>query len=357
MDSTLAGLLAFKTARDMGCRVTFVEPLDSSFLPLSTTDASRIVPHLVHVHEHIKLQTLGDGALTRAIGEISKTNKVDATITTSEAAILPVAQAAEDCGLLSPGRSALEVAVFKDRCRAALKRAGLLSPEFEVMSEDQLVSGTPKRIPAPLVVKPTRGFGKQFRQQAATEQYMRDVFKAVGVEFGLYHVELLWSPDGPCLVEINGRMMGGVGPQVYRSVSGRDAFELLTRLHLGENVAPEQREIQGAATVLLIGAKEPGAVSASFTQDRFDSLLHRYGIAFCTLKLRAGMPVRRFEGNLSVLGHVIVPAADVRSSERKGRDFLTELDALLGFEVAKYAAPGPVRGHGELQPDRPPQRA
>jgi hypothetical protein len=127
-------------------------------------------------------------------------------------------------------------------------------------------------------------------------------------------------------------------------VSGRDAFELLTRLHLGEKVAPEQREIRGAATVLLIGAKESGVVSASFTQERLDALLRRYGITFCTLKLRTGMPVRRFDGNLSVLGHVIVPAADVESSEKKGQDFLVELDEILGFAVAKYAASDPQKG-------------
>lgn len=175
-------------------------------------------------------------------------------------------------------------------------------------------------------------------RQALIERYVQDVFKAVGVEFGLYHVELILGPEGPCLVEINGRMMGGVGPQVYQSVSGRDAFELLIRLHLGEDVVPDQRDIRGAATVLLIGAKAPGTVSETFTQDRLDALLCRYGITFCTLKLRAGMPVRRFDGNLSVLGHAIVPAADVASSEAKGQDFLSELDEVLGFEVAKYEA-------------------
>ena len=143
VDSTLAGLLAFKTARDMGCRVTFVEPLDSSFLALSTSDASRIEPHLAHVHAHIKLQTLANGALTDAI-QRSQRHTGGAIVTTSEAAILHCGTAAQELGLLSPGRSELETAVFKDRCRAALMKAGLQSPRFEVMTEEQLLSRDPE---------------------------------------------------------------------------------------------------------------------------------------------------------------------------------------------------------------------
>lgn len=424
VDSTLAGLLAFKSAKEMGCRVTFVEPLDSSFLQIFAADASRIQTHLANADNHIKIPTLSNGALTDAIRDISKTGKVDAIITTSEAAILAVAQTAREIGLLAPRPGALEAAVFKDRCRAALINAGLRSPRFEVMTEEQLIAGKSRTIQTPLVVKPTRGFGKQFSavchteaelsafveslaearrrtdpminlivnndyiieeyvvgtlhstevvvvdgdakffatttryrsrhndllemgysmpadlessKQIAVEDYVRDVLKAVGIDFGLYHVELIYGSDGPYLVEINGRMMGGVGPQVYQSVSGRDAFELLVRLHLGENVTPDPCEIKGAATVILIGAKDEGIISASFVQEQLDALLQRYGITFCTLRLEAGARVRKFEGNLSVLGHVIVPAADSVSSSVKGHEFLLELEKILGFDVSKYA--------------------
>jgi biotin carboxylase len=178
--------------------------------------------------------------------------------------------------------------------------------------------------------------GLEPSRQVVVEKYVRDVFKAVGIEFGLYHVELIYGAEGPCLVEINGRMMGGVGPQVYQALTGQDAMGLLTRLHLGENVKPSHGEIKGAAIVILIGAKQESVVSRSFTQDGLDALLFRYGITFCTLKLAVGVKVRKFEGNLSVLGHVIVPAADAASAMAKGHEFLVELEELLGFPVSKY---------------------
>jgi biotin carboxylase len=432
VDSTLAGLNAFRTARELGCRVSFIEPRDSSFLAISSADSARLRPHLSHLHEHLRIPSLGGDGLLAALRELRERHgRLDAVITTSEAAILPVAQAAEAIGVLTPGANALENAVFKDRCRTALSHAGLRSPDFEVMSEDQLLSGRLPRLCAPLVIKPTRGFGKQFsavcrtesdfqrfvatlqdarrqsdpminhivnreyiveayvrgslhsvevvvvdgdvriyatttryrsrhnellemgycmpsglsaERQAALEAYVREVFRAVDLRFGLYHVEVILDEEGPCLVEINGRMMGGVGPQAYESVSGQDAFRWLVRLHLGEDVEPDQAVIQGAATVVLIGAREAGTVSGSFTQARLDALLQRHGIGFCTLNLAPGQPLRRFEGNVSVLGHVIVPGADAAASARQGQRFLHELDELLGVEVAKYEL-DPEAGH------------
>lgn len=424
VDSTLAGLHAFRSARELGCRVSFIEPRDSSFLAISSADATRIRPHLSHLHDHLRIDSLGGDGLVAALRELgTRHGRLDAVITTSEAAILPVARAAEAIGVLGPGTLALENAVFKDRCRAALRRAGLRSPDFEAMSEEQLLGGRAPRLRVPLVVKPTRGFGKQFsavchteadfqrfvatlqearrqsdpminhivnreyileahlpgslhsaevvvvngnvriyatttryrsrhnellelaysmpsglsaERQAALGAYVREVFRAVDLRFGLYHVEVILGEDGPCLVEINGRMMGGVGPQAYESVSGQDAFRWLVRLHLGEDIAPNQAAIQGAATVVLIGAREAGTVCGAFTQSRLDALLQRHGIDQCTLKIAPGMPLRRFEGNVSVLGHAIVPGAHATASARQGQRFLDELEELMGVEVARY---------------------
>jgi len=178
--------------------------------------------------------------------------------------------------------------------------------------------------------------GLSTTRQAQLDTYLQEVFDAVGLQFGLYHVEILFAEDGPYLVEINGRMMGGAGPQIYRTLSGLDAFELLIRLHLDPDVEIDGKAIQQAGTVILIGARDGGHVSSEFTQEKLDALLRRYGITFCTLNLQARQSLQKFEGNVSVLGHVIVEGADQASSARKGHEFLLELDELLGVKVAKY---------------------
>jgi hypothetical protein len=154
------------------------------------------------------------------------------------------------------------------------------------MSEDQLLSGRLPRLCAPLVVKPTRGFGKQFSAACRTES--------------------------DCQLEMGYCMPSGL------SAERQAALEAYVR--------------------------EAGTVSGSFTQARLDALLQRHGIGFCTLNLAPGQPLRRFEGNVSVLGHVIVPGADAAASARQGQRFLHELDELLGVEVAKYEL-DPEAGH------------
>ena len=428
VDSTLAGLLAFKSAKDLGCSVTFVQPQDSSFLAISTRDPGRIQPHLSHVDLQLPVASLSQGALVETLGRLHAHRPIDAVITTSEAAILPVAHAADALGLRSPGHAALKRSVFKGDCRAALQRAGVRSPRFEILSEEELLHHGPRDIGLPFVIKPTRGFGKQFSAVCKTSEtyeafirslraarasadpminiivnndyiveqyvegslhsaevvvregkvecfattsryrclhdellevgysmpsgwpkalrqalmrYLQQVFDAVELRFGLYHVELLLASDGFYLVEINGRMMGGAGPQVYQALTGRDAFGLLIGLHLGRDIQVDEGLIHGAATVVLIGAQREGAVSERFTKDALDALLRSYGISFCTLGVQAGQRVRKLEGNVSVLGHVIVHGPDQASSARRGHEFLLDLDRLLGIETAKYWEPDP----------------
>lgn len=67
VDSTLAGLNAFRTARELGPRVSFIEPRDSSFLAISSADAARLRPHLSHLHEHLRIPSLGGDGLLAAL--------------------------------------------------------------------------------------------------------------------------------------------------------------------------------------------------------------------------------------------------------------------------------------------------
>lgn len=427
IDSTLVGLQAFKSAKALGCTVTYIEPKDSSYVAMATQDASRVTPHLAYVDEHVVVANLEQSELNALLAGIHATRPIDALISTSEVAILQTARAAAHLGLQQPGyAAALARAVVKDHCRAALRDAGVRSPRFEVMSESQLLARGPQSITLPFVIKPTRGFGKQFsavchttqdyqsfvstlaaartqadpmvnivcnreyiveqyiagtlhsaevivrdgqvecfatttryrshhnellemaysmpaglspEKSANLQHYLQQVFSAVGLEFGLYHVELLYAEDGPYLVEINGRLMGGAGAQVYQTLSGIDILSQLVQLNLGQDFPVDQGAIKGAATVVLLGARDEGRVADTYTAQALAALLAKYDITYCTLNLQPGQAVRKYEGNLSVLGHAIVHGADQQSSALRGHAFLLELDALLGVPTAKYMSP------------------
>lgn len=427
VDSTVSGLLAFQAAKRIGCYVTFIKQRDASFLTISVKDDdSRIRPHLEFVDQYLEIDSLGGDGFGALLDTIHAARPIDALLSTSEAAIVPIAREAERLKLLYPKYDALCGAVYKNRLRDTLRQHGLRSPDHQVLSESDLVSGMQPRIALPFVVKPTRGFGKQFSAMCFTaddfqafvstareartssdpmidalvsreylieayvrgtlhsaevivqdgqvqcyattirfrshysemlemtatmpsgldaaarqeiKDYVQQVFTALKLDVGLYHVELLRDERGPCLVEINARMMGSVAPQMYRMLTGVDPFEMLTRLHLGEPIRIDDSLLKNAGTVVTVAARHGGRIRESYDPKALEALLKRYEIEFCTVNVRPGQEVGVYTGNIGTIGHVIVLDDDPFAAARKGHRFLVDLDPILGLELAKYFDP------------------
>jgi biotin carboxylase len=369
------------------------------------------------------VETLEAWDLNPLLTRLAHEHPFDALLSTAESGILPVARAAERFKLRYPSLRALSNTVYKHRCRAILAQHAIRSPRFEVLGEQALAAG-PRDIALPFVVKPTRGFAKQFsaicrkqadydgyvrqlasqRQQSAAisslvsheyiieeyvtgtlhsaevivragqvmvfasttryrahyydllelaavmpsgldresraeiGRYLQTVFSALDIEIGLYHVELLMTVDGPVLVEINARMMGSVAPIMYQMLSGNDPFELLIRLHLGEALSVREDSLDTAGITLAVAARHGGVIRADYQAQQLARLLADYGIVHHTLQLAPGLPVARYEGNLSIMGHVICRDSDPTAVARKGHRFLCAMDQLTGLETAKYFA-------------------
>ena len=58
---------------------------------------------------------------------------------------------------------------------------------------------------------------------------------ALGVRTGGFHTEIKLTPDGPRVIEVNGRIGGGV-PEMLFEASGVSIFNLSMRVALGEPV-------------------------------------------------------------------------------------------------------------------------
>jgi biotin carboxylase len=59
---------------------------------------------------------------------------------------------------------------------------------------------------------------------------------AVGVTLGTLHTEIKLTPDGPCVIEVNGRIGGGI-PEMLADATGLDFMTIAFRLALGETIA------------------------------------------------------------------------------------------------------------------------
>jgi biotin carboxylase len=84
--------------------------------------------------------------------------------------------------------------------------------------------------------------------------------EALGVRNGCLHTEVKFTPQGPRIIEVNGRVGGGV-PEMLNRASGLALLELTLRLALGEAI-----EIDGPVATERIGYRfflQPPAVSAT----------------------------------------------------------------------------------------------
>ncbi|MGH9026417.1 MAG: ATP-grasp domain-containing protein [Acidimicrobiia bacterium] len=68
----------------------------------------------------------------------------------------------------------------------------------------------------------------------------RGATEAFGVTDGPLHIEVMMTPTGPCVIEVNGRLGGSI-PYIFRQVSDVDLFREIAKIALGiaPNTAPE----------------------------------------------------------------------------------------------------------------------
>ncbi|AEV87075.1 carbamoyl-phosphate synthase large chain [Actinoplanes sp. SE50] len=74
---------------------------------------------------------------------------------------------------------------------------------------------------------------------------------ALGVEHGVTHTEIKLTPDGPRVIEVNGRLGGFVAGLLGR-VNGEDPVRLALRAAVGDTTAGDHRDPTGYALVLVV---------------------------------------------------------------------------------------------------------
>jgi biotin carboxylase len=87
-----------------------------------------------------------------------------------------------------------------------------------------------------------------------------EAIEALGVHTGCLHTEVKFTPDGPRIIEVNGRIGGGV-PEMLDRAAGVQLLDLTLRLALGQEV-----RIEGPVETERIGYRfflQPPAVSAT----------------------------------------------------------------------------------------------
>lgn len=155
--------------------------------------------------------------------------------------------------------------------------------------------------------------------------------RAVGLDLGVFHVELVLTADGPRLVEINPRLMGGVMPRMFERVTGIPAGDIVLDVHLGLLTRPPELRTSGFCTgrkilPVLDSTIPPGATS------RIKQMLSTYpNVEFRNYSLRDGGPVRASHA----IGRVLAHDEEYGSVTRTADDVVWEFERVLGVDLEK----------------------
>jgi biotin carboxylase len=138
-------------------------------------------------------------------------------------------------------------------------------------------------------------------QTAQCIAYAIDVCRAIGLDLGVFHIEIVVTERGPVLVEVNPRVMGGALPTIYRHATGQDIYgSLLQILTPGAPVDVPGRfnSCTGSRKVM---ARDDGELATTASVDwlhEFPDVIHVFGFeSYGTgpgQRVTAGQVVARF---------------------------------------------------------------
>jgi biotin carboxylase len=147
--------------------------------------------------------------------------------------------------------------------------------------------------------------------------------KALGVTTGCLHSEIKFTPDGPRVIEVNGRVGGGV-PEMIKRAAGIDLVGITLRIALGEPV-----QLEGPVATEHIGYRfflQPPSVSATVEAiDGLDTVSDHPGVDSITVHQGPGAILDWKDGSRNYI------MAVVGSADSYGE--LQDVDQLLHHEV------------------------
>jgi biotin carboxylase len=154
--------------------------------------------------------------------------------------------------------------------------------------------------------------------------------QALGVDYGFIHTEFLLGPSGPVLLEVNGRLAGGILPRMFWAASGVDPFVEVIRQALGER--PRLPRPSGrVATGRQFGVPVPGV----FQGVDFGSVELLPGFVEATCYPRPGQRIEALsKSNFDWVGHVIFVGENREESLGRAEQALEAMTMTMTVPVA-----------------------
>ncbi|GAA2460583.1 ATP-grasp domain-containing protein [Streptomyces macrosporus] len=154
--------------------------------------------------------------------------------------------------------------------------------------------------------------------RAAVTEVVDRALHGLGVRWGIFHTEVKLSPDGPQVIEVNGRLGGRVN-DLLRRTGGPNAIEIAARVALGDRRGLPKRPPSPSSGVAFMYAKVPPADAVGLlTVDGMDALRRRPEVSRVLALQEPGQEIDWRSGRL---GHTYICFGKVETH--------TELESLV----------------------------
>jgi biotin carboxylase len=167
----------------------------------------------------------------------------------------------------------------------------------------------------------------------ACASYAAAVCRAIGLDRGIFHMEMIVTTRGPVLVEANPRIMGGVLPTVYSHATGESIYRAFLQVISGAESLPSPA-FRGCVAGRRLFARTPGVMPGDW--DTGDWLgEHQSSVIRVDspedLGICPGDQVQRGQ----VIARVILRADGYAETARAARDIIGRAEKALGLDLMR----------------------
>jgi biotin carboxylase len=162
-------------------------------------------------------------------------------------------------------------------------------------------------------------------QLQSLEKYVFSILDAVNFDWGAAHIEIMLTPEGPRLVEINPRLVGAKIARLIGLALNTSVHEALIDLHLGIRCLDElQPEAMQYAVTRWLVASQQGKLERIVLPDGEDE-----GIRFVEMLASAGDKVYVPFENAHRLGYVMTCSPDRLVAEALAEKYILNSEVIL----------------------------
>ncbi|WP_459247477.1 ATP-grasp domain-containing protein [Streptomyces youssoufiensis] len=173
--------------------------------------------------------------------------------------------------------------------------------------------------------------GLSTANEAALGRYAVEVCRALGLDLGVFHVEVMHTPSGFRLIEVNPRLTGGSLPDTISAVAGVDIFALLVDLFLGGPLPDDPLPLEGVASHSFLAASQESTVPAHLPDDWVTPSLARLHSGYA--RVRAGDVVPAMRTNFDSFGMLRALAPTPAEAEAACSAVKADIEGLFGFPL------------------------